>query len=578
MPEHSAQSSQVIPAGADVPQPGDLVAGKYRVEGTLGVGGMGVVLAARNELLGQPVAIKFLVVHDEEYLGEATQRLLREARAAAQLRGEHVVRVYDVGELPNGTPFIVMERLHGSDLGEISRLLGQMPIPVAVAFVVQAARAISEAHAIGIVHRDLKPSNLFIVRQPDGKALLKVVDFGISKSLRPENVEVRTLTGARMALGSPHYMSPEQVRDARRVDARSDVWALGVILYELVAGRPAFHADSYPGIFAAITADVPLSLSTLRPEVAAGLERIVQRCLERDPALRYQTADELARALDDYAARELKYDELFRTTEQALDAGPHTLRAAPTPSGARPAPNKLASLDPDAPGNTVGLTRTKLSAADVKVDVSEPVASQDIPAIANSSPLSLETPPTRRSITGEPAPQAAGQARNKYVAIALAAVAVALAVLWRFQAQDVTEQKPAPAPSASSMPSATITLNIESNPPGARVTEGERELGVTPLRVSLPSVAGAGEMPRTFVLSLPGYRPHVFERAPGPEATFLHVDLVREAPPPVPSTAATEAPAARVPVSAPPAAPRARPARPAPSAAVEAPPDIRLVR
>ncbi|HET9931216.1 MAG TPA: serine/threonine-protein kinase, partial [Polyangiaceae bacterium] len=290
---------------------GELLAGKYRIEGTLGVGGMGVVLAARNELIGQPVAIKFLVVNDEEYLGEATQRLLREARAAAQLRGEHVVRIYDVGELPNGTPFIVMERLHGADLGDISQNIGPMPIPLAVGLIVQAARAISEAHAVGIVHRDLKPSNLFICRQPDGKALLKVVDFGISKSLQRDAVEMKTLTGARVALGSPHYMSPEQVRDARRVDERSDIWALGVILYELVAGRPAFQADTYPGIFAAITADVPTALSTLRPEVAAGLEQVVQRCLEREPARRYQRAEELAQALDPYRAREIEFAELF---------------------------------------------------------------------------------------------------------------------------------------------------------------------------------------------------------------------------------------------------------------------------
>ena len=181
-----------------VPSVGALIAGKYRVEGQLGSGGMGVVLSARNEALGQRVAIKFLVVGDEQYRVQAAERLLREARAAAALRGEHVVRIYDVGEHEPGTPFIVMEHLEGEDLGKILGRVGKLAVSDAAALIAQACRAVAEAHAVGIVHRDLKPSNLFVVRHPDGTATVKVVDFGIAKSIRRNPIiGEQTLTNAR---------------------------------------------------------------------------------------------------------------------------------------------------------------------------------------------------------------------------------------------------------------------------------------------------------------------------------------------------------------------------------------------
>lgn len=578
MPEHSAHSSQVIPPVSEVPRLGELLAGKYRIESTLGVGGMGVVLAARNELIGQPVAIKFLVVNDEEYLGEAAQRLLREARAAARLRGEHVVRIYDVGELPNGTPFIVMERLHGADLGEIAQGLGPMPIPVAVGLIAQAARAISEAHAAGIVHRDLKPSNLFICKQPDGKALLKVVDFGISKSMQRDAVETKTLTGARMALGSPHYMSPEQVRDARRVDTRTDIWALGVILYELIAGRPAFQADSYPGIFAAITADVPAPLSSLRPEVAAGLELAIARCLERDPALRYQSAEELAQALDAYRARDIEFAELFPA--QRAEASPSTLRAAPEalPSGQRPAPSRKLAEEPVAAAPSATITKdthTQLSAL-LRAEPTEPEApSQDVPAIAQSERAG-DGPITRRS--GAADPTSTAQKSTQRWVVTLGGLAVGLGLLWQLAQRQGNRTAEAPSSSVKPAPAPvrSVVIAIETNPAGARVSEQGHELGTTPFKLTLPSGAET-ERPRTFVLTLDGYRPHVFERAPGPDGTFVHVDLVRASP--AESAPPTAAPSPTPPPHSAPVTPRVRPPRvETPPPKPETPPDIRLVR
>jgi eukaryotic-like serine/threonine-protein kinase len=279
------------------PSPGDVLAGKYRVEGTVGKGGMGVVLSAQHLQLGQKVAIKLLLAHPSER-EPASTRFLREARAAAGLHSDHVVRIYDLGTLENGVPFMVMELLRGSDLGTLIDTRGPLPINLALEYVLQACDAIAEAHALGIIHRDLKPSNLFLTRRSDGEPLIKVLDFGISKALGPDAQLEGDLTATRTVLGSPFYMSPEQVRDSKSVDSRSDVWALGVILQELLTGEPAFCADTFPGICAAIVADPPESIRLHRPDVPEEVEAVVRRCLEKNPRDRFQSVPELMRALE----------------------------------------------------------------------------------------------------------------------------------------------------------------------------------------------------------------------------------------------------------------------------------------
>ena len=223
--------------------PGDVLAGKYRVERVIGAGGMGVVVQATHLELDERVAMKFLLPHAIEN-AEAATRFVREARAAVKIKSEHVARVTDVGRLENGAPYIVMEFLQGSDLAAVLQN-GPLSIEDAVDFVLQASDAMAEAHAANIVHRDLKPSNLFMSLRSDGTPLIKVLDFGISKVNVPDTSDAG-LTRTTAIMGSPFYMSPEQMRSSKDVDHRTDIWALGVILYELLTGTQPFNGETLP--------------------------------------------------------------------------------------------------------------------------------------------------------------------------------------------------------------------------------------------------------------------------------------------------------------------------------------------
>jgi serine/threonine-protein kinase len=301
-------------------QVGQLIAGKYRVQQLLGRGGMGVVMAALHEQLNQRVALKFLT--DDAYQQpEAVTRFLREARAAVQIQSEHVARVMDVGTLESGAPYIVMEYLRGLDLKEVSTRRGPLPVSEAIDFVLQACDAVAEAHSLGIVHRDLKPSNLFLLERPDGSPLVKVLDFGISKALHGGNggqTSQQQMTASAAIMGSPQYMSPEQIRSSKNVDARADVWALGTILHELIAGTPAYVADTVPGLLAMIVADAPPPLSTVRPDAPPDVEATILRCLQKNRDHRFGNVAELAHALERFASPEVR--PLVRRISRVLGA------------------------------------------------------------------------------------------------------------------------------------------------------------------------------------------------------------------------------------------------------------------
>lgn len=286
--------------GAAALRAGQVLAGKYRVERVLGAGGMGVVVAARHIHLDAPVALKFMT---EEALADQAlvSRFLREARATARLRGEHVIRVSDVGELDSGAPYMVMEHLQGQDLAALLASLGPPPIASAVEYAIQACEGLDEAHRAGIVHRDIKPSNLFLTRRPNGTPCIKLLDFGISKSVRMLRAsEFLHSTSDHAVFGTPLYMAPEQMRAARDVDGRADLWSLGASLYELLAGTVPFPADSIVALAYRIANEAPASLREGRPEIPEGLERVVLRCLERDCERRFPDARALAIALEPY--------------------------------------------------------------------------------------------------------------------------------------------------------------------------------------------------------------------------------------------------------------------------------------
>jgi serine/threonine protein kinase len=280
-------------APTDPVSPGDLIGGKYRVERVLGRGGMGVVVAATHAHLGQRVAIKFLL--KEAMAGDGVaERFLREGRTMVQLTSEHVARVTDVGTHDNGAPYLVMEYLEGRDLGEVLLARGPLPAPEMVDFLLQACEAVAEAHALRVVHRDLKPGNLFLTRRPDGSPLVKVLDFGISKAHEPSG---NKLTQTAAVMGSPAYMSPEQVRSTTNVDQRTDVWSLGVIAYELLSGKLPFEAPTMSGMFAAIVASPMVPLAQRRPDLHPDLSRAVEKALVKEVEGRFQSVAELATAL-----------------------------------------------------------------------------------------------------------------------------------------------------------------------------------------------------------------------------------------------------------------------------------------
>jgi serine/threonine protein kinase len=277
---------------------GTIIAGKYKVLHVLGRGGMGDVVAAEHLHLRNIVAIKILSPHTR-FRADVVTRFLQEARATVRLRSEHIARVLDMGTLDNGLPYIVMERLEGRDFDQIIQARGSLPPQEAAAAVMQACEALAEAHSMGIVHRDLKPSNLFLTNRPDNTSLVKVLDFGISKIA--EELGGEGLTSTTDILGTPAYMSPEQIKSSKLVDERTDIWSLGLILAEFLCGRPVFRASTKLGVLAQITGEEVPELGLEQANVPPGLAAIVRRCLEKDPAKRYQSVAALARELAPFA-------------------------------------------------------------------------------------------------------------------------------------------------------------------------------------------------------------------------------------------------------------------------------------
>ena len=283
------------------PTAGAVVDGKYRLDRLLGEGGMGVVVAATHVGLDQRVAIKFL--HPEATRNkEAVERFQREAKVAAKVKSEHVTRVSDVGTAPGNVPYIVMEHLEGIDLGDLIDREGRLPVAEACEIVLQACEALAEVHAAGIVHRDLKPSNLFITRRSDASPCVKLLDFGISKfTVHPDDSKADpSLTATATIMGSPSYMSPEQLKSTKEVDARTDVWSLGAVLYEALTGKPAFRGETVPQVCAMIASDDPEPPSSLRNGLPAELDRAILGCLAKKPDDRLPLVD-LARAVVQFA-------------------------------------------------------------------------------------------------------------------------------------------------------------------------------------------------------------------------------------------------------------------------------------
>jgi serine/threonine-protein kinase len=289
-----------VPRHFDV-QPGDLVSGKYRLLRQLGRGGMGSVWAARNELTDRDFAIKFLLPELAQSK-DTLHRFFLEARACGQIKHPAVVAVYDMGQAEDGTPYLVMELMEGEGLDQRLARSSSFRAGEAASFVAFISRGLEEAHVRGLVHRDLKPGNIFFAIDDRGDIIPKVLDFGVTKAIHNADPKfVRTNTGA--VLGSPAYMSPEQARGDEDIDGRSDVWSLGVILYETLTGRPPFDGANYNALMVAILMTDYMPAQQVNPEIPTELSEIIDLTLQKDRSKRISTARDLAERLEGVAAR-----------------------------------------------------------------------------------------------------------------------------------------------------------------------------------------------------------------------------------------------------------------------------------
>jgi serine/threonine protein kinase len=376
-------------------RPGDVIANKYRVDQVLGCGGMAWVLRATHLQLNQTVALKFLRFTATR---EGVARFFQEGRAAARVSSEAVTRILDVDTLPDGSPFLVMEFLDGRDLEKVVAEPGTIDVSTAVDFTIQACEGLAEVHAAGIVHRDLKPANLFLTRKRNGSIRMKLLDFGISKFAAggPFGAHESPVTSTQALMGSPVYMAPEQMRSTKHVDGRADIWSLGVILYELLAGgRSPFQGETLPEVCMRVMRETPTPLEAMRADLPAGLAAVVSRCLEKEPKDRFSSAASLALALAPYASYE---GQLLARRMQRRPSNPPRPYPALPPVTAPPrrtsepprrssAPPRLARVERAAPAWT-GLALAALfmgvSMASFAAGVS--VARQPGVTIASASP------------------------------------------------------------------------------------------------------------------------------------------------------------------------------------------------
>ncbi len=475
-------------------RPGDILAGKYRVERVLGAGGMGVVVAAHHIKLDEKVALKFLLPRGTRS-DESVARFLREARAAVKIKSEHVARVIDVGELESGAPYMVMEYLEGSDLAAFLQQRGPLPVEQAVDFVLQACEAIADAHVLGIVHRDLKPANLFCIQRSDGSQSIKVLDFGISKVTTP-GAAGHDMTRTSALMGSPLYMSPEQMTLSKGVDARTDIWALGVILFELLAGRPPFTAEAVTELAIKVANEPAPSVRAFRRSVPDGLAQVISTCLEKPRDRRFRTVAELAIALGDFAPKHARLS-VQRVLGTLRKAGMSDAVLAPTAEAEEPQGGQRAPVAPTVDGTQFqlpALPGTSSVAGTLEEGGTEAMSSRLIPILRGASTTGAveraPTPPPRRPSRVSPLRWAAGIG----LAVALAAAAALVSTRRGTTAASTPRAAASAAPGPVSTVSPAAAGTPSSGPPMASASASSTPAAPGPSASPLVLVAPLGHL------------------------------------------------------------------------------------
>jgi serine/threonine-protein kinase len=415
---------------------GKTLAGKYRIDGVIGVGGMGFVLAATHLHIDEPVAVKLLYTSFATNQ-EIVKRFIREAKAARKIKSEHVVRVLDVDTLENGVPYIVMEHLQGQDLEAILRRMGRQPIATALDVILQATEALAEAHVQKMVHRDLKPANLFVTKRPDGDALVKVLDFGISKVTGTGGADLNVTQAGDAILGSPQYMAPEQLKSLKDVDARTDIWALGSILYEMLSGNPPFNAASLPELCTAILEHPPPSLRAIRPDVSPGLESVIVACLAKERDGRPSNVATLASALAPFCppavqASAARIAGVFRTARFDRAGGGSTVAMSTVSAAQFAAARAAAAAVASPPSDTAPVSPPAPR-------ISSPPSTQhpaSTPPPKNQQPVMVGNASTGNAFTKDrvsgrpPPPPSSSQTGLAAAVVGIAAVVIGLVVVF----------------------------------------------------------------------------------------------------------------------------------------------------
>jgi eukaryotic-like serine/threonine-protein kinase len=471
---------------------GQIISGRFRVEHVIGVGSMGIVLAARHLELDERVAIKFIRAEMQQVPG-VLSRFAREAKAAVSIKSAHVAQVFDVGTAEGIGPYIVMEYLEGSDLAAVLELEGRLPIRRAVHYVMQACEALAVAHSGGITHRDIKPENLFLTRQGDLERI-KLLDFGISKATLTGTVFGDELSSSDSAclLGTPLYMSPEQIRGAAEVDHRADIWSLGAVLYELITARSAFVADSVHQVWTRILQTSPTPVAAYCPEAPPALQAVIDRCLEKDPARRFQNVAELAVALLPFAPSRARL--YAQRASSILGTKSDSILPAPMPS---PFPSSGSSA-PLAVGRS---SRPGVALQGSGHYLALPISDISAPPVFHHRSAQVLTEPSKSQLVA---------------AMAVAGLLGALFMVWfgsRRVEPTASRVDRVGAPAAGAWPGGepakpaaepeelltSRTVLIESQPSGALVKVGGQVVGVTPLSTLLP--VGTQQLS----ISKPGY-------------------------------------------------------------------------